>query len=74
MTDNGIGFDQSYAEDVFGLFKRLHSRGVYSGTGLGLSISKRIVERYNGRMWAESQEAIGSTFFLTLSPVSEVDP
>ena len=74
VTDNGIGFDQSYAEDVFGLFKRLHSRGVYSGTGLGLSISKRIVERYNGRMWAESQEGIGSTFFLTLSPVSEVDP
>jgi signal transduction histidine kinase len=66
ISDNGIGFDQRHAERVFGLFKRLHRREEYPGTGLGLAICKRIVERYGGRIWAESQPGIGTTFSFSL--------
>jgi signal transduction histidine kinase len=65
VTDNGIGFDPQYCERVFGLFKRLH-RDQYPGTGLGLAICKRIVERYGGRIWAESQPGAGSKFSFEL--------
>lgn len=67
VRDNGIGFDQKYAEGIFGLFKRLY-RDEYPGTGLGLAICQRIVERYGGRVWAESELGIGSTFFVALCP------
>ncbi len=65
IADNGRGFDQQFAERIFGLFQRLHGREV-DGTGMGLSIAKRIVERHGGRMWAESTEGVGSTFFISL--------
>lgn len=65
VTDNGIGFDNQYAEKIFGLFKRLH-RDEYPGTGLGLAICKRIIERYGGTMWAESKPEAGSSFFFAL--------
>jgi PAS domain S-box-containing protein len=70
VKDNGIGFDQEHAERIFGLFKRLHRNEEYPGTGLGLAICKRIIERYRGRIWAESNEGIGSTFYFSLSKVS----
>ncbi len=65
VTDNGCGFDQEFAERIFGLFQRLHGREV-EGTGMGLSISRKIVERHGGRIWAESKEGEGATFFFSL--------
>ena len=65
VTDNGCGFDQEFAERIFGLFQRLHGREV-EGTGMGLSISRKIVERHGGRIWAESREGEGATFFFSL--------
>ncbi len=65
VRDNGIGFEQQYADRIFGLFKRLH-RSDYPGTGLGLAICKRIIERYDGRIWAESEPGVGSTFYFAL--------
>ena len=68
FRDNGIGFDQQYAERIFGLFKRLH-KDDYPGTGLGLAICKRIVERYGGRIWAVASPGEGATFHFLLRAV-----
>ena len=65
VTDNGIGFQNQYADRIFGLFKRLH-KDEYPGTGLGLAICKRIVERYGGRMWAEGRPQEGATIYFEL--------
>ena len=69
VADNGRGFDPQFAERIFGLFQRLHGREAIEGTGMGLSIAKKIIERHGGRMWADSTEGSGSTFYFSL-PVS----
>lgn len=64
ISDNGIGIASQYKDRVFEIFQRLHSRSAYSGTGIGLAICKRIVDEHNGRIWLESEEGVGSTFFV----------
>jgi len=66
VSDNGIGIESEYKENIFGLFKRLHTSDEYSGTGIGLAICQRIVDRYHGRIWVESELGKGSTFRFTL--------
>lgn len=68
FRDNGIGINPAYHKTIFGVFKRLH-RDEYPGTGIGLSICSRVVERYGGSIWVESEAGQGSTFCFSL-PVS----
>jgi signal transduction histidine kinase len=66
VRDNGIGFNPIYSEQVFGIFKRLHTGSEYAGTGMGLAICQRIVQRYRGRIWADSKIGTGSEFFFAI--------
>ncbi len=67
VSDNGIGIESRYAEQIFGLFKRLHGRDQYPGSGIGLAICRRIVEQYGGRIWLDKPMLDGgSTFCFSL--------
>ena len=70
ITDNGIGFEEKYVENVFSLFERLNSKDKYEGTGIGLAIAKKIVEKHQGLITAKSKEGIGSEFCIIL-PVNQ---
>jgi len=66
IEDNGIGFDQKYSEQIFGMFKRLHLHTEFEGTGIGLALCKKIVEEHHGFITARSQPGKGSTFIISL--------
>jgi PAS domain S-box-containing protein len=66
VRDNGIGFETEFAEQIFGLFKRLNHQKDYPGTGLGLAICRRIIEHHGGQIWAKSEKGVGSEFSFSL--------
>jgi hypothetical protein len=70
VQDNGIGFDEKYVDEIFVVFKRLHSYHEYEGTGVGLSICKKIAERHNGKISAQSKINEGSKFIMELPVIT----
>jgi light-regulated signal transduction histidine kinase (bacteriophytochrome) len=65
IRDNGIGFDQQYADHIFSIFQRLHRKTEYSGTGIGLAMCKRIAQNHQGSITATSEPGQGATFHVT---------
>jgi signal transduction histidine kinase len=71
IEDNGIGFEQQYAEEIFGMLKKLHSNSEYEGTGIGLTLCRKIAELHHGSIIARSKENEGATFIVSLPLYTE---
>jgi len=71
VKDNGIGLDMQHADNILGMFKRLHSSARYEGSGVGLALCKVVIQRNGGRIWVESELGKGSTFFFTIPKAKE---
>lgn len=70
VADNGIGIPEKYFQEIFSMFKRLHSKEVYTGTGMGLATCSKIVQQHGGEIWVASEEGLGSKFFFTIKKYS----